>query len=349
VHLVFGSVDAGFGLSLKRGPGLADPMVDRGFGSAACVPTKDRAPLRVAVCVATCRRPDGLARLLHALDAQALPEGLAQLRIVVVDNDPSGSARDVCDEASSALDTPLDYRLEKRPGIAPARNTGLETALPNADCIAFVDDDEIPEPSWLAELLHARERHAADAVTGPCLPRFDSAPPEWIERGGFFARPRHPDGTLRDTAYTHNALVDARALESLGSFFDSRLGLSGGEDNELFGRLAELGHRIVWADRAVVHDCVPADRARLGWILRRAFRVGTTTLAIDRIRGRGASRRIPHGLYCILKGSLLALAGAPTDRARAARGLHLASFGAGLLAGVLGHRAEPYRAAHSGR
>jgi GT2 family glycosyltransferase len=296
--------------------------------------------------VATCRRIDGLERLLHALDAQMLPDGLAQMEIVVVDNDPEGSARRVCEEASRWLEAPLAYRVEKRPGIAQARNTALETAMPGADCIAFIDDDEIPEAEWLAELLHARRRHAADAVTGPCLPRFEATPPDWIERGGFFVRPRYPDGALRDTAYTHNALIDARTLESLGSFFDPRLGLSGGEDNELFGRAFERGHRIVWADRAVVHDCVPADRARLGWILHRAFRVGTTTLAIDRIRGRGAMRRIPHGLYCVAKGSLSALLRMSTDRGAAACGLHLASFGVGLLAGVLGHRAEPYREAH---
>ena len=30
-----------------------------------------------------------------------------------------------------------------------------------------------------------RERHRADAVTGPCLPRFEIPPAAWIERGGF--------------------------------------------------------------------------------------------------------------------------------------------------------------------
>jgi len=313
------------------------------------VHTRAEAPLRVAVCVATCRRPIGLERLLHALDAQELPEHLARMWIVVVDNDPHASAKRVCEQASRWLDAELVYRVEKRPGISHARNAGLEVALSDADCIAFIDDDEIPEPGWLAELLHARQRHAAAILTGPCLPRFESPPPGWIERGGFFARPRDPDGTARTTAYTHNALVDVRVLESLEARFDPRLGLSGGEDNELFSRLIAAGHRIVWADHAVVHDCVPAERARLGWILRRAFRVGTTTVAIERIRGwRGiAARRAPHGLWCVAKGGGLALAGALHDRAAAARGLHLLCFGAGLLAGVLGHRDEPYRAPHA--
>jgi hypothetical protein len=47
------------------------------------------------------------------------------------------------------------------------------------------------------------------------------------------------------------------------------------------------------------------------------------------------------------KGGGLSLIGAFHDRAAAARGLHLLCFGAGILAGVLGYRDEPYRAAHN--
>jgi GT2 family glycosyltransferase len=309
------------------------------------------APLRVAICVVTCRRPSELERLLHALDAQQLPAFGARLRVVVVDNDEDESARGVCERAATWLGMPLAYGIEKRPGIAQARNAALAAALPESDCIVFVDDDEIPEPEWLAELLRARERHRAGVVTGPCLPRFETRPPGWIEDGGFFSRPRHADGDLVHTAYTHNALVDADLLAGLGALFDERLGLSGGEDSELFGRLAAKGHRIVWADRAVVHDCVPASRARLAWILRRAFRVGTSTAAIDRIRGRrlAAPARLAHGLYCAAKGALGTLAGLRAGRAAAARGLHLACFGAGLVAGAFGYRDQPYRAAHAAR
>ena len=48
----------------------------------------------VTVCVATCQRPVGLARLLSSLEQLAVPAGV-ELEIVVVDNDPERSARDV--------------------------------------------------------------------------------------------------------------------------------------------------------------------------------------------------------------------------------------------------------------
>lgn len=62
--------------------------------------------LRVAVCIATHQRPEGLGGLLHALDAQELPEGV-RMRAVVVDNDPDASARDVCREAAGRVSYPL--------------------------------------------------------------------------------------------------------------------------------------------------------------------------------------------------------------------------------------------------
>jgi hypothetical protein len=58
------------------------------------------APARVAVCVATYRRPDGLARLLDGLAALT---GDALVRVVVNDNDPEGPARDACEARAESV------------------------------------------------------------------------------------------------------------------------------------------------------------------------------------------------------------------------------------------------------
>ncbi len=291
---------------------------------------------RVAVCVSSYRRPQGLFALLGALDGLAFDAPAPDIFVVVVDNDASGSARPVCDNARSWLRHPLRYTLEKRRGIPSARNAAVAAAL-DSDWLAFVDDDETPEPRWLEELLRVQREQAADVVTGPVVPRFVQKPPRWIVEGRIFAPEPLPEGTLLTTAYTNNVLVRTRELAALTSLFDERL-TPNGEDTELFGRLADGGARVVWAPGAVVHERVPAERARLGWVLRRAFHIGVAASRIARLRRplpRAAPRALAHGVWCVSKGLLTASIALGGRTGEGARGLRLASFGLGRLFGLL--------------
>ena len=134
---------------------------------------------RVAIGVATYRRPEGLARLLDALANQRVAEGVA-LEIVVVDNDPEASAEAACAAERDTSPWPVHYVVEKRRGIPQARNAILDRVLPSFDWLAFTDDDALPEPGWVQALLDAQARTGADAVTGPSLPAFEQAPPAWL-------------------------------------------------------------------------------------------------------------------------------------------------------------------------
>lgn len=290
---------------------------------------------RVAVCVTSYRRPDGLFALLGALDALAFEGPAPQVRVVVVDNDADGSARAVCDEARSWLRHPLCYVVEKRLGIPSARNAAVAAAL-DSDWIAFVDDDEMPEPGWLDELLRAAALHGADVVTGPVAPRFQEPPPRWIAEGRFFESQPLPQGAPRETAYTNNVLVRTSRLAALDRLFDERL-TPNGEDTELFSRLALGGARIVWAPRALVYEHVPPERATLGWLLRRSFHCGVAVSRIARMR-RGLARAVPHAVahagWCMVRGLITAAVAPLGGGAMGARGLWLASFGLGRLAGL---------------
>jgi GT2 family glycosyltransferase len=307
--------------------------------------------VKVDVAIATYRRPKGLYRLLGGLQRLRFPGGCPDLRIVVVDNDAEGSARGVCEDARAWLEVPLVYRVEKRRGIPQARNAAVAVALERADLLAFIDDDEVPSPLWLAELLRVQAETGADAVAGPCEPIFEDPVPRWIERGCFFERSRHATGARIRHAYTHNVLVRPRALAQLGALFDERMALLGGEDAELFRRFAADGHAIVWSDEAVVFEWVPRSRANARWILERAFRVGTSSAFVDRRcreRPVSAARLLAHGGWCLAKGATLLPLGALRGRAGAMQGLRLAAFGLGRLAGLAGIHHEEYRIVHGG-
>lgn len=338
-------------LELHPPPGSADPGGGREARRGEGTPTELQAdrPESVAVCIVTHRRPQGLLRLLGALDALELP-GDVRLRAIVVDNAVDESARRVCEDLAARLSYPLRYAVEKRRGIPQARNRALSLALED-DFVAFVDDDEVPEPRWLAELLRALREHGADAAAGPCLPRFEVPPPAWVEEGGFFQRPRYATGQPLDVAFTHNALVRTAALAGMAALFDERLALCGGSDVELFRRFARGGGRIVWADAALVHEVVPPSRARLRWVLRRALRVGASNSRVARLhdpRWRAALRPLAHGAWCLVRGGAMLLAGGLRGPAAAARALHLTCFGLGRIAGVFGVGVQEYRTTDGG-
>jgi succinoglycan biosynthesis protein ExoM len=303
---------------------------------------------RVAVCVATYGRPDGLARLLDGLSSQA---GDALIRVVVIDNDPAGPERAACEARARQFSLGLRYEVEAQRGITYARNRAVAAAGADVDFIAMLDDDEVPESGWLAALLRAQARYDADVVAGPVIPYFPTPPSDWVRDGRFFDRPRYRTGHPLPHAHTHNVLVRRAVFDTTGRF-DNRFALTGGEDLQFFRRARQQGARIVWADDASVEEWVPTSRTNVGWLLRRAYRGGTTLGQVDRDRPdvwiarparvlRGAGRMVQGVLF-----TAVALVALRDRRVRLVRALQLIWRGAGMIAGVMGGRYEEYRVTH---
>lgn len=284
--------------------------------------------MTVTVGVITFRRPEGLATLLEALRAQ-------DATVVVVDNDPAKSAR--------AVSQGVQYVHEPRRGLSFARNRALEVAREQgADYLAFIDDDEVPQPDWLERLLDAAREYRADVVTGPVLRQFEREPPAWIRRGRFFVDPRRPSGSPVRFAATSNVLISSRLFDMR---FDPRFALTGGEDTHFFLRASNQGHRLVWADDAVVVETVPPERAQLGWVLRRAYRLANTWSLCERELDRGPwvlALRAVKALGRLGLGVGLLVGSVAGGRHMAARGLWHLAFGAGNLTGLAGIRFAEY-------
>jgi len=300
----------------------------------AFVPSTQR---RLGVCIATFRRPQRLRELLIGLAAQrfANREDVAVV-VAVADNDPLGGGCAVCNEEARGYPWPLRCRVEPRQGISQARNASLALVGTDADFVAFIDDDERPDPDWLENLLLVQREYDADVVTGPVLPILDPQTPNWVVRGRFFERPRYETGKTLPIAKTGNALVRMSLLASMPEPFDPRFGSTGAEDTELFRRLNRAGARIVWADSAVVREHVPTLRTSVRWLVRRAWRVGYAYAIVElcqepRLRTRPL--RLLKGFARMLEG----LAWLPLGwrRERLVRAMQGAAFGAGMVLGAL--------------
>lgn len=250
--------------------------------------------MTISVVICTFERPHLLARALRTARAQDLPPGMAA-EIAVVDNAPSGSARPVVEAIADEPGWPVRYLAQPVPNISHARNHGV--AGTRGEFVVFLDDDEWCEPGWLAALATTARTSGADVVFGAVEPDFVDGPPAWDPVG----RPHQrrlaapsgtPMGIRHDAAAsgrwmgTGNSLLRRATCLTLPEPFDPALGRVGGEDYDLFVRLAAQGRRMVWCAEAVVHEVVPADRASFAYMRRRNWRGGQQWAVIAIRRGR---------------------------------------------------------------
>ena len=309
---------------------------------------KTRDVPRVAVCVATYKRPQMLAHLIESLNELSFDTSPPELRIIIIDNDSAESARSVCEQWQPRLRWPLEYYVETRRGISFARNRALAKAGESVDFIVFIDDDEVPESQWLNELLRVQTAYTADVVAGPVLPHFPEDVPDWVVKGQHFDHDRHQTGERLKIASTGNVLVRRGVFEQIG-VFDERLGLTGGEDRHLFMRASRAGFKMIWADEAVVWDWIPASRTNMKWILLRFYRMGTTRSfrEIDlRTSVLVYPRLVFPGCGFMLAGLALMPLGILAGRHLLVRHLRYICYGAGILTGLMGGRYEEYQQTH---
>lgn len=308
----------------------------------------------VAICVITYMRPAGLARVLESLGRLTFAKsGPVDVELVVVDNDRAGSAGPVVDRMADHLPWPVRYEVEPTQGISFARNRAVRLASA-CDFVAFIDDDEVAEPNWIDELLCAQREYDAALVTGPALPIFEVPPPAWMLRGRFVGVPRfgrRPRATGSTVAYmsTANVLFRRDVLSTVAGPFNPRFALTGGSDTFLTMQLVRQGARPIWCETAITREYIPASRLSAGWIIRRAYRVGNTVSLCEQEldpTARRLAERALRGGVCLAIGLAGAAPALLAGRAGLVSALTYAARGAGILAGIFGHRFEEYRTVH---
>lgn len=302
--------------------------------------------IRVTIGVPTYRRPELLEALLRVLpDRIAECEGV-DVDVLVVDNDPAGSAR----ETVAAADFPVRYAVESTPGIAAARNRILDECA-ERDLVAFIDDDEVPRPHWLSALLTVWREHDADAVMGRVISVFDEDVDPWLLASGTFRRLPRQTGTVLEVAAAGNLLVDLRTIRRLDLRFDTSLGLGGGEDTLFSRQLARLGGRIVWCNESETEDLVVTARLSRAWAAQRAFSSANANTRISLQLTDGTARRGVLRVRALVGGAARIVVGAlrhtfgrlTSNLTHDARGTRLVHRGRGTIAAALGRRYDEYR------
>lgn len=204
----------------------------------------------VSVVVVSHGRPDALARCLRAVFQLRYP----QLEVVVV-ADAAGLAA-IAPHADQIKTVRYDAA-----NISVARNHGIAAA--GGDVVAFLDDDAVPEPSWLTELIPGFALDGVGAVGGFTRGR-NGISFQWtgqaIDRNGESVAcpvagdaPAIPEPRAGYTVRSHGTNMAFRrdALTDVGGFdpaFAYYL-----DEGDLHMRLAQAGWHTAYAPRAEVH------------------------------------------------------------------------------------------------
>ena len=110
--------------------------------------------------------------------------------------------------------------------------------------VAFIDDDEFPEDTWLIKLYDTLKKENADAVLGPVKPHFDDEGPKWLVKSGILERDSFPTGEIIvSSKYTRtgNVLILSDIFHKDKMSFDPKYGITGGGDAEFFHRYLQSG------------------------------------------------------------------------------------------------------------
>jgi GT2 family glycosyltransferase len=247
--------------------------------------------MKVSVVVVTAGRPEAVTRCVDAIAAAAL--GPAE--VVVVDSSPS-ELSPVLDDRYPPGAFSLRHLRVPRMGVSRARNMGAAQA--GGDWVAFTDDDCVPSPQWLQELIRALQAASADGATGAVLPLPD-------ERQGVVAVSSRADPTARVFSAadgrppweigTGGNLLLSKALFERAGGFDLDFGPGGryraAEDVELLDRVVRLGAAIAYEPRAVVFHEMKTAKEKMG----RRYPYGYGIGALVAVRAGSGARRLATG------------------------------------------------------
>jgi succinoglycan biosynthesis protein ExoM len=230
---------------------------------------------KVAIAIATWKRPQMLQKALRSVENLHTD---VEVVVLVADNDSEkkeGLA--VVNRLTDRYRFPLSGVLVEQRGIPHARNALLHAAIveAHADFVAFMDDDQWPEPGWLDALLTMQNQTRADVVASAVYADFEVIPPTWLSECGVYRRDTVTNGLVGSVYATCGVLLSADLTTRLPlPWLDASFGQTGNDDADLFWRLRDKGAIFARAAESKIHETYPKSRLTARWALQRAYRGG---------------------------------------------------------------------------
>lgn len=254
----------------------------------------------ISVVVVTHNRALMLKRALESIVNQVTDGGFSYEVLVVDDGSTDNTAavvQGVIDNSNNHATLSVRYVYQDKGGESRARNRGVKEA--RGKWIAFIDDDELAEPKWLAELYRVARNRGADCVDGPIdlilpanLPA-DLGPRVRALFGEKFLTSDARRKSPKDTLGTGNVLITRSLFDQVGDF---DIGLEIGMDADFFTRVENGGFKICYAPKAIIHHVIPKSRLQIASIKESFFKGGVANARIH-LKNDGRNKLVTHMLW----------------------------------------------------
>lgn len=183
------------------------------------------------------------------------------------------------------------------PGLSGARNTGLRAAT--CGITAFLDDDAVARPNWLASLVEPYSDPRVVSTGGGVYPLWQAGKPRWLPPEFYWvigcSYRGLPDrtGAVRNPIGANMSMRTTQAIE-VGGFY-AAVGRTAGkprgcEETELAIRLtvSQPGSAVVYVPDAAVDHNVTRQRATFRYFMRRNWHEGQSKATVVRLAGARA-------------------------------------------------------------
>jgi glucosyl-dolichyl phosphate glucuronosyltransferase len=235
--------------------------------------------MKITVILCTYNRCASLRIALESVARSVVPASV-EWELLLVNNNSSDQTRSVFEEFNAAYPGRFRYLFEPKPGKSNALNSAIEAT--DADVLAFMDDDVLVEPTWLANLTSVLNDPSYAGVGGKIVPQWKTALPRWLpvkEKYGLAPLVMfdlgNEAGALDEPPFGTN-MAFRRSVFDRYARFRTDLGPRPGseirsEDTEFGQRLLNAGERLYYQPSAVVYHEVAEKRLKKEFFLKWTF------------------------------------------------------------------------------
>lgn len=238
----------------------------------------------LSIIISTYNNAKSLVRTLESVAKQDADKTVWEC-VIVNNNSTDDTVERVT--AFSKEHTDINIRLVDEPqqGLSFARNRGI--AESKGTFIAFIDDDETINEGFVSAYIDLFRNHGAFVGSGALKVCYDSARPKWMSHytEKMIANPLDLGEEIitvtRTITPTGGNMAFNRELFRLYGNFDTTLGrkgeeLFGGEENDLFERIRDLGERVFYTPHAIAYHHIADHKLTKEYFDKLSYGVGVS-------------------------------------------------------------------------